>query len=561
MTMSAGEKIEYDAIVVGAGFAGINALYRLREYGLEVRLIEAAGGVGGTWYWNRYPGARVDIESLEYSYAFMEELQQEWSWPERYSEQPDVLRYLEWVTDRLELREDMQFDTRVESAIYDEVSGVWSLRTDGGVSIRTRFCVMALGFLSAPYWPDIPGRDSFKGQLLHTGAWPQEGADLTGLNVGVIGAGATTVQLVPRIAPDAGHVTVFQRTPNWCFPMNNMPMPRDYETYVKSVYSEVRDEEHRHRGAGAVLVGFGLKAPSNKRVMDVSPEERESIFEKHWNDCALHIGAEFRDLLTDEEANKTLQDFLERKIKSIVKDPETADLLIPKDHPPMTRRPCGEHGYYEAFNRPNVSLIDAKSDPISEMTEDGIRLASGRRFSLDVIISATGFDAGTGGLTRIDIFGRDGQLLRDYWSGGAKTHLGMMSYGFPNMFFLNAVQSPSAFFSPPLLGDYQIRCVLRLVEAVNDARAKAIEPTVEAERSWVDHVNEVVDATLLPKANSWWMGANIPGKPRQVVAYAGGFPEYERRAESAIKDLAAYQLLDAEAPVTDQSRRNQGAIR
>ncbi len=534
---------DYDVVVVGAGFAGLNALHRFRAHGLRVRVLEVANGVGGTWYWNRYPGARVDIESLEYSYAFSEELQQEWSWPERYSEQPDVLRYLEWVADRLDLRRDIQFDTQVASVVFDEAAALWTLTTEQGETLRARFCVMAVGFLSATHWPDIPGFDTFRGQLVHTGAWPQDGIELLGRRVGVIGAGATTVQLVPRIAARTGHLTVFQRTPNWCFPMNNMPMPAEYESHIKSIYPEVRRHEQEQRGAGVVLVGFQVRLPSDTKVFDVSEEVREQEYEDRWADCALHIGGSFSDLMVDEKANDTLREFIERKIRSIVRDQDLATLLIPTNHPPFTRRPCGEHGYYEAFNRHNVSLVDVKTDPIVEITPGGLRLESGREFELDVLISATGFDAGTGGLTRIDIRGRAGASLKEHWSDGARTHLGMMSNGFPNMFFLNAVQSPSAFFSPPLLGDYQVQYVVRLIDALAVGGAATVEPAAEAERAWVDHVNEVVSATLLPRANSWWMGANIPGKPRQVVAYAGGFPEYRRRAEAAIaEDLCEFQL-------------------
>jgi cyclohexanone monooxygenase len=402
---------------------------------------------------------------------------------------------------------------------------------------------MAVGFLSATHWPDIPGFDRFQGVLVHTGAWPQDGVDLTGRRVGVIGAGATTVQLVPRIAPQTGHLTVFQRTPNWCFPMNNMPMPANYESYVKSIYPEVRRHEQEQRGAGVVLVGFQVRLPSSTKVFDVPAEEREREYEARWADCALHIGGSFSDLMTDEKANDTLREFLERKIRSIVKDPNVANLLIPTNHPPFTRRPCGESGYYEAFNRDNVTLVDAKSDPIAEITPDGLTLESGAHFSLDVLVCATGFDAGTGGLTRIDIRGRGGASLKEHWSSGARTHLGMMSAGFPNIFFLNAVQSPSAFFSPPLLGDYQIRCIVRMIDELAAAGTDTIEPDPAAEAAWVDHVDAVVSATLLPRANSWWMGANIPGKPRRVVAYAGGFPEYRRRAEVALDNgLQEYVL-------------------
>jgi cation diffusion facilitator CzcD-associated flavoprotein CzcO len=318
-------------------------------------------------------------------------------------------------------------------------------------------------------------------------------------------------------------------------------MPEDYETYVKGIYGEVRRLEHEERGAGVVLVDFKVRRPRDKRVFDVSEEERELEYEERWATGGLHIGGSFSDLMTDEKANDTLRLFVERKIRSIVRDPEVATLLIPTNHPPFTRRPCGESGYYEAFNRSNVSLVDAKTDPIAEIIPGGLRLASGRKFLLDVLICATGFDAGTGGMTRIDIRGRDGVSLKDYWSAGARTHLGMMSNGFPNLFFINSVQSPSAFFSPPLLGDYQISLILRIIAALAVSGAPTVEPTAEAEAAWRDHVNDVVNATLLPRANSWWMGANIPGKPRQVVAYAGGFAEYRRRAEVATdKQLQEY---------------------
>jgi cyclohexanone monooxygenase len=325
--------------------------------------------------------------------------------------------------------------------------------------------------------------------------------------------------------------------------MKNMPMPEDYEATVKAMYPELRRHEHELRGPGAVLVGFQVRFPSDKSVFDVTPEEREQEFEARWSDCALHMAGSFNDLMVSEAANDTLREFLERKIRSIVKDPEVAQLLIP-EHPPLTRRPCGESGYYEAFNRDNVTLVDALNDPIAEILPHGVRLASGREVTLDVLISATGFDAGTGGLTRIDIHGRGGETLKDHWRDGARTYLGLMSRGFPNLFFLNAVQSPSAFFSPPLLADYQLSCVLRIVEEVGaQGTTASIEPTAEAEATWVAHVNEVVAGTLLPRANSWWMGANIPGKPRQVVAYAAGFPAYRSHAEEGLADgLKAYAV-------------------
>lgn len=542
-TDSSRQDVDYDVIVVGAGFAGLNALYRFRTAGYRVRVLESGTGVGGTWYWNRYPGARVDIESLEYSYGFSEEIQQEWNWPHRYSNQREVLEYLEWVTDRLELRKDITFQTHVDAAHWDEESGTWTLTTNHGQQLRAQYCVLGVGFLSATHWPDIPGIESFGGQLIHTGNWPHEGVDLNGKRVGVIGAGATTVQMLPEIVDDCGHLTLFQRTPNWCFPMRNLPMPEDYEAHVKRMYHAVRHLEHEWPGAGVVLRDMVLNppTPATRTTFSVSAEEREAEFERRWQHDSIHLGATFSDLLTNLEANNTLRDFLERKIRSIVKDQDVATLLIP-DHPPYTRRPCGQYGYFEVFNRDNVTLADAKGDPIVEITSSGVRQQSGATHELDILICATGFDAGTGGMTRIDLRGRGDVLLRDYWADGARTHLGLMSAGFPNMFFLNAVQSPSAFFSPPLLADYQITYALRLIKEAEVQGATSVEPSREAEAAWRNHVNEVIEGTLLPMANSWWMGANIPDKPRQAVAYFGGFPAYKEWAEAAIDGMRDFEF-------------------
>lgn len=539
------DQVDYEVIIVGAGFAGLNALYRFRSAGFSVRILESGGGVGGTWYWNRYPGARVDIESLEYSYAFSEDMQQEWHWPERYSKQSDVLKYLDWVADRLDLRKDTTFDTYIEAATFDEDTATWVLTAKGGRKFRCNYCVMAVGFLSDTYWPEIPGFERFEGHLIHTSKWPHEGADLVGRRVGVIGAGATAVQLVPEIAKDASRLFVFQRTPNWCFPMRNMPMPPDYEARVKEMYSAVRRLEHEWPGPGVVLQDMKLMPPSQLRALDVTDEEREREYEERWSHDAIRIGGCFTDLQTDERANDTLRAFLERRVREIVKDQDVATLLIP-DHPPFTRRPPGQYGYYETFNLDNVDLVDAKSDPIAEVTPEGLRLASGKQYLLDVLICATGFDAGSGCLTRMDISGRDGRVLRDYWEDGALTHLGIMTAGFPNLFYLNSVQSPSALFSPPLLGDFQIKYILRLLDTMKNVGGRTIEPSGEAEEQWCTVISDAVKHTLLPRANSWWLGANIPGKPRRPVTYIGGFVAYKRHAEEAIEKLRDF-VVDAAA--------------
>ena len=532
--------IDYDVIIVGAGFGGLNALYRFRNAGYRAQILEGGGGVGGTWYWNRYPGARVDIESLEYSYAFSEEIQQEYKWPERYSKQSDVLKYLEWVADRLDLRQDITFDAFVEMARFDETTATWRLATRDGREYRCRYCVMAVGFLSDTYWPDIPGLQTFGGELVHTSQWPHQGVELAGRRVGVVGAGATAVQLVPEIAKEIGELYVFQRTPNWCFPMRNMPMPADYEARVKEWYQAVRYLEYEW-GAGVVLRDMQLTPPIRRSVFSVTPDDLEREYQESWSHDAIAMGASFSDLRTDEKANDTLRAFLERKIREIVRDQAVAELLIP-DHPPYTRRPPGQYGYYETFNRGNVHLVDAKSDPIAEITPEGLRLTSGQEYGLDVLICATGFDAGSGCLTRIDLVGREGRVLRDYWKDGALTHLGIMTAGFPNLFYLNSVQSPSALFSPPLLGDYQILYILRLIEATKEAGGLTIEPRPEAEQEWCRIITDIVNATLMPRANSWWLGANIPGKPRRPVTFAGGFIEYRRLAETSLDEMKDYVI-------------------
>lgn len=525
-----------DIVVVGAGFGGINALHVYRNAGFSVKLLEAGSGVGGTWYWNRYPGARVDIESLEYSYGFSDEIQQEWKWSRRYASQPEVERYLNWVTDKLDLRRDMQFDSHVTSMEFDEAESVWNLETTTGERFQARYCVMAVGLLSAPHWPDIPGLETFKGELVHTGQW-REDLDYEGKRVGVIGTAATGVQLIPHLAEKVSHLSVFQRTANWCFPIVDMPMPEDYERYVKENYAQIRQAEHEQPGYGVVLVNFKLSQWPTKSALEVSDEEREQEFEARWRDGGLNVARSYHDLAILQHANDLLRDFCERQIRSRVEDPEVAELLIPDDHGPLLRRPCGETGYYEAYNRSNVSLVDVKSDPIVEVTERGIKLASGAEHELDIIVFATGFHAGSGGLLRIDIRGRGGMKLKDTWADGVNTYLGLMTHGFPNMFVINGHQSPSAFFSPPLLAHFQNTLVVDLIRAAEAAGGGWIEPTVEAQESWSQACTDAIAMTLYPSANSWWMGTNIPGRKRQVVSYAGGMAQYMKIAREAVEGV------------------------
>jgi cyclohexanone monooxygenase len=518
---------ELDVLVVGAGFAGICALHHLRGHGLNTLLVEAGGGVGGTWYWNRYPGARVDVESLEYSYGFDDALQQEWHWPEKYSAQPDVRRYLEWVTDRLGLRDHMRFRRRVTALTWHDQA--WEVGLDTGERLRARFVVLATGFLSTPNLPDIPGLTGFQGVLAHTGAWPHEGVALAEKRVGVIGTAASGVQVIQETAPVAARLTVFQRTANWCLPLRNAPMSSDYEAFVKANYPEIRRLARDTPGPGMVLMGGEIVPSADERGADASAEERVAHFERRWRAGGVHMGRGYRDLVLDQGVNDSLREFLAAKIREVVHDPVTARALIP-DHPPLTRRPPGESGYYAAFNRHNVELVDIRADPIAEVTATGVTLESGRHIELDVLICATGFDSGTGAALRIDVRGRDGFRLADAWADGARTHLGMTVAGFPNLFLLNGPQSPGAHFSPPVLADHQTRHVIALIDA---AGAGSVEPRADAQDEWVEHANSIYARTLIWKTDSWWVGANIPGKPRQAVAYAGGFPAYRARCEQA----------------------------
>jgi cation diffusion facilitator CzcD-associated flavoprotein CzcO len=526
--------VDCDVVVVGAGVGGLNSIYHLLKQGKSVRAFEAGSEVGGTWYWNKYPGARVDIESLEYSYGFSEEVQQEWKWPLLYSEQPSVLEYLNWVTDRLELREHIQFDTRVTAARFEEATNCWVIETDGGETVRCRHCVMALGFLCDPYVPEFPGLESFEGTVVHTARWPKEGIDLKGKRVGMIGAGASAVQAITAVAPDVGQMKVFQRTPNWCFPIRNDTIPADYESPVKASYAEVRRREYAEGFAGMILVDGKISAARMTPALDASSEEREAAYWERYRIGGPHIFFIWADQMSNLEANKTLADFLADRIRERVKDPETAAKLIP-EHPIWSRRPPGESGFYEVFNRDNVDLVDARENPISGFTPSGMVMDDGTEHEFDVVVMATGFDAGAGALNRIDIRGRGDESLRERWQAeGVSTLLGMMVSGFPNLYILDGVQSPACFFSPPLLVDAQSRWITRVLAGLDESGAETAEPTVASMAEWVTHLNEVAAEGLLPYADSWYLGTNIPGKERAPVCYTGGFPEYEKRCDDAL---------------------------
>ncbi len=519
-------KTDYDAIVVGGGLGGLYALYRLRKMGLTARAFEAGSGVGGTWFWNRYPGARCDVESMEYSYAFDDDLQQEWHWPERYGTQPELLRYINHVADRFDLRRDIQFDTRVQSASFDPGQNVWTVRTDKGDVGTAPFCIMATGNLSTPRVPDFKGIERFKGRWYHSGLYPQEGVDFTGLRVGVIGTGSSGVQMIPLIAQQAKHLHVFQRTANFSLPARNAPMDPAIEARHKSQYPE--------RRAAAFETPFGIAGfpPPTKKALDVTAEEREAQYEAKWAEGgSISFLYSYTDLLLNKEANDTASEFVRNKIRSIVKDQKVAELLAPKDHPIGTKRLCLDTNYYEAYNRDNVTLVDVRSAPIQEITENGVRTADGE-YELDAIVFATGFDAMTGALKEIDIRVGNGPSLADKWDNGPTTYLGLMVAGYPNMFTITGPGSPSVKTQMIIAIEQHMDWIGDCLATMRDRGMTRIEPTPEAERDWVQHVNDVADSTLYPLANSWYLGSNIPGKPRVFMPYVGGFAGYKKRCDA-----------------------------
>ena len=519
----------FDAIIIGAGVGGLYAIYRLRKLGLKVRAFEAAGGVGGTWYWNRYPGCRCDVESMEYSYSFSDELQQEWHWPERYGTQPEILKYINHVADRFDLRRDIEFNTRVKKAAFDSKTSTWTVTTDRGQTATARFCIMATGNLSTPRKPDYPGLDSFKGKWYHTGLWPHEGVDFTGLRVGVIGTGSSGVQSIPIIAKQAKHLYVFQRTANFSLPARNAPLDPAKERAHKAEYPE------RRRAAFDTPFGIaGYPAPV-KSALDAGEEERLRAYEAKWAEGgSISFLYSFTDLLTDKESNETASKFVRRKIRATVKDPRTAELLCPDDHPIGTKRLILDTDYYETYNRDNVTLVDIRSRPIKEITPTGLRTADSD-YALDAIVFATGFDAMTGAMKEIDIHTDAGMSIREKWEDGPRTYLGIMIAGFPNLFMITGPQSPGVKSQMILACEQHVDWIADCLQYMRNRGLCRIEAEEQAEAAWVQHNNEVADRTLYPLANSWYVGANIPGKPRVFMPYVGGVTAYKKKCD----DVAA----------------------
>ena len=518
---------EYDVVIVGAGFAGMYLLHRVRALGMSVRILEQGSDVGGTWFWNRYPGARCDVESMQYSYQFDDNLQQEWHWPERYSAQPDILKYAQHVADRYDLRSDIDFNMRVTAANYDENAASWTLTAEDGTKTKARFFVMATGCLSAPNWPKIGGIESFAGSTYHTALWPHEKVDFTGLRVAVIGTGSSAIQSIPHIAQEAAHLTVFQRTPNYAIPAHNRPNDPGLEREIKSQYDKMR--------ARAKMTPGGLDVVySQQSVHDVKPDDREGAFERNWQRGGLGFMSAFGDLMIDQSANNIAAEFVRNKIRERVKDPETAEKLCPRNVI-GAKRLCVDINYYETYNRANVELVDVGKKPIDEIVSNGVR-AHGRIYDVDALIVATGFDAMTGALTRVNILGRDNVSLSDRWKDGPSTYLGLAMHDFPNLFTVTGPGSPSVFSNMLPTIEQHVDWIADCIGYVNAQGYSTVEAEMEAEQDWWAHCQELGEIGLKTATDSWYVGANVSGKARVFLPYYGGIPAYFKKCKDVIEN-------------------------
>nr|MBA3605251.1 alpha/beta hydrolase fold domain-containing protein [Acidimicrobiia bacterium] len=527
---------DVDVVVVGAGFAGLYMLHRLRGLGMSAVVVESADDVGGTWYWNRYPGARCDIATVDYTYSFDPELEDEWTWSEKYATQPEILRYLQFVTERYDLRRDIRFETRVQAAQWDAAAQRWRITLDDGHSLTCRHFVMATGCLSVPKEPDIEGFARFAGEVYFTSRWPHEGVDFSGRRVAVIGTGSSGIQSIPLIAEQASELTVFQRTPNFSIPAHNGP--------VMPARREPLDADRQaYREAAKWSRGGVPRDPPMEACWQLSPDERRARFEQAWQDGELFsILGVWSDQGTNKESNDVLAEMIRERIREIVDDTETAATLSPTDHPFGTKRPCLDTNYYATYNLPHVRLVDLRRQPITTITETGIETAD-ESFEFDAIVLATGFDAMTGALVSVDITGRDGMTLKDKWEHGPLTYLGLMTVGFPNLFMITGPGSPSVLSNMAVSIEQHVDWIADRLAQLRDGGFTTIEPTETAEAGWVRHVNDCADITLYPTANSWYMGANVPGKPRVFLPYVGGVDMYRGICDDVVdRDLLGFEL-------------------
>ncbi len=510
-----------DAVIIGAGFAGLYALHRMRQLGLTAVVFEAGRDVGGVWYWNRYPGARCDVESMQYSYSFSRALEQEWEWSERFAPQPEILAYINHVAERFDLRRDIRFETRVVSAHFDAGSTLWHVRTDRGDAVHAQFCIMATGSLSAARVPELPGLETFAGRKYHTGDWPHEGVDFRDHRVGVIGTGSSAIQAIPVIAEAAAHVVVFQRTPNFVVPARNQRLDQPAIRFWKDDYPA-----HRAR---AREIGTFYEF-SDKSALDVDAAEREREYGRRWQEGGVNFVHSFKDIYLDQRSNDTAAEFVRARIRDLVHDPAVAEALSPRDHPLGSKRICVGSDYYETFNRENVTLVSIREEPIETITPTGVRTAKAE-YPVDTLVLATGYDALTGALLRIDIKGSSGQTLQHKWAQGPRNYLGLMTAGFPNMFIVTGPGSPSVLVNMVIGIEQHVDWIADCIDHLRRHGKAGIEATPEAEDHWVRHVNDEADLTLFPKAASWYLGANIPGKPRVFMPYVGGIGRYRKKCD------------------------------
>jgi cation diffusion facilitator CzcD-associated flavoprotein CzcO/acetyl esterase/lipase len=551
--MTENNTTDVDVVIVGAGFAGMYQLVRMRRAGLSAVVLETADDVGGTWYWNRYPGARCDILTVDYSYSWDPELQEQWTWSERYATQPEILRYAQFVADKHDLRRDIRFNTRVTSADWNDDTNRWTVHTDTGADVSAKFYVMATGCLSMPKVPDIEGTDRFGGEVYFTNSWPHDGVDFTGKRVAVIGTGSSGIQSIPIIASQADQLTVFQRTPNFSIPAHNGPITEDRLAEYRKDPASYR-EEARHSGIGVP------RTPPDTSALAVSDEERQQAFEEVWQRGELAFLQPYNDMGINAEANDTMRRFIHGKIREIVDDSAVAELLCPTNHYFATKRPCLDTGYYETYNLPHVRLVDLRAQPIATITESGIELTGqggGESMEFDAIVFATGFDAMTGAIVGVDITGRDRESLREAWAHGPQTYLGLMTVGFPNLFMITGPGSPSVLSNMMVSIEQHVDLITDTIDHLRATRVDTIEPTELAQRRWVQHSNEIADLTLLPTANSWYMGANVPGKPQVFLPYPGGVGSYREICDEVVeRGYLGFTLTGAGGTQT-----NDGVIR
>lgn len=528
MNSPATTKPRLDVIIVGAGFGGMYAVYKFREMGLSIQAFEAGGNVGGVWYWNRYPGARVDLPSIDYSFSFSKEVEQEWTWSEQFAAQPELLRYINFVADRLDLRKHFQFNTRVTRAEWDEKQAIWRVTTDKGEVYEATYCIMATGPLSIPKDPEIPGLERYKGELYRAAKWPEKEVTYAGKRVGIIGTGSTGIQIVQEIGPKCGELFVFQRTPSFTMPMRNQTLEPEYVAEVKRNYPGLR-EAARNSAVG------GLRPQSTRAFFSVTPKQRIALLEDAWKQGGLAMLGTFSDLLVNAEANEHVAEFVRGKITDVVRNPVTAEKLKPKGYPIFARRPCLDNTYYDTFNLPSVHLVDCLEDPIIEITQKGVRTESGE-IELDMLILATGYDGLTGALLAFDVVGRDGLTVNKKWAEGARSYLGLMIAGFPNLFMTTGPNGPAALANIIAISEHDVNWIAALMEHMDRQKKATVEPSVEAEDAWMNLVYQLAGRTLVSKAKTWYVGANVKDKPQGLTLFTGGFHKYREHCAAVVQD-------------------------